>query len=214
MKVEAKICGLTDRVAVETAIAGGARHIGLVFFPRSPRNITPAAAADLSRLASTTTGVVGLLVNPSDALLDEVVTQVPLSLLQLHGEETPARVAEIRARWNIPVMKAISLATPEDLAAVPAYEAVSDRLLFDAKLPKGVLGLPGGNGLSFDWTLLAGRRFARPWMLAGGLTPENVVAAVQATGAPAVDVSSGVEDRPGRKSPALISAFLDALRTL
>lgn len=214
MKVEAKICGLTDAVSVETAMAGGARHIGLVFFPKSPRNIAPAAAAELSRLASTTTSVVGLLVNPSDALLEDVVTQVPLNLLQLHGEETPARVAEIRARWNIPVMKAIPLATAEDLAAVPAYEAVADRLLFDAKLPKGVLGLPGGNGLQFDWTLLAGRQFARPWMLAGGLTPENVVQAVQATGAPAVDVSSGVEDRPGHKSPARISAFLDALRTL
>lgn len=214
MKVEAKICGLTDPVSVETAMAGGARHIGLVFFPRSPRNIAPAAAAELSRLASTATSVVGLLVNPSDALLEDVVAQVPLNLLQLHGEETPARVAEIRARWNIPVMKAIPLATAEDLAAVPAYEAVADRLLFDAKLPKGVLGLPGGNGLQFDWTLLAGRQFTRPWMLAGGLTPENVVQAVQATGAPAVDVSSGVEDRPGHKSPARISAFLDALRTL
>lgn len=214
MKVEAKICGLTDPVSVQTAIAGGARHVGLVFFPKSPRNIAPAAAADLSRMATTTTGVVGLFVDPTDALLDDVITQVPLDLVQLHGDESPARVAEIRARWNIPVMKAISLATAADLAPVPAYEAVSDRLLFDAKLPKGVSALPGGNGLAFDWTLLAGRHFARPWMLAGGLTPENVVAAVQATGAPAVDVSSGVEDRPGHKSPARISAFLDALRTL
>lgn len=214
MRVEAKICGLTDPVAVETAMAGGARHFGLVFFTKSPRNIAPAAAAELSRMASTTTSVVGLFVDPSDAFLEEVVTQVPLDILQLHGRETPARVAEIRARWSTPVMKAISLATADDLAVVPAYEAVADRLLFDAKLPPGVLGLPGGNGLQFDWTLLAGRRFQRPWMLAGGLTPENVVAAVQATGAPAVDVSSGVEDRPGHKSPPRISAFLDALRTL
>ncbi len=214
MKVEAKICGLTDPVAVETAMAGGARHIGLVFFPKSPRNIVPSAAAELSRMASTTTSVVGLFVDPSDDFLEEVVTQVPLNILQLHGKESPARVAKIRACWNTPVMKAISLATADDLAEVPAYEAVADRLLFDAKLPKGVLGLPGGNGLPFDWTLLAGRQFARPWMLAGGLTPENVVAAVQATGATAVDVSSGVEDRPGHKSPARISAFLDALRTL
>jgi phosphoribosylanthranilate isomerase len=214
MKIEAKICGLTDPVAVETAMAGGARHIGLVFFPKSPRNIAPPAAAELSRMASTTTSVVGLFVDPADAFLEEVVTQVPLNILQLHGKESPARVAEIRARWNTPVMKAISLATADDLAEVPAYEAVADRLLFDAKLPPGVLGLPGGNGLPFDWTLLAGRQFAKPWMLAGGLNPENVVAAVQATGATAVDVSSGIEDRPGHKSPARISAFLDALRTL
>lgn len=214
MKVEAKICGLTDPVAVQTAMAGGARHIGLVFFSRSPRNIGPEAAANLSRLASTTTSVVGLFVNPTDAFLEDVVTQVPLDLLQLHGEETPARVAEIRGRWNIPVMKVISLATAGDLVQVPAYETVADRLLFDARLPRGVAGLPGGNGLSFDWTLLAGRQFGKPWMLAGGLTPENVVQAVRATGAPAVDVSSGVEDRPGHKSPRKISAFLDALRTL
>jgi len=205
-----KICGVSTPEAVLAAKAGGARYVGLVFFPRSPRNVAPALAAELVRLLPTGMRAVGLFVDPTDADLEAVIPRVPLDLIQLHGEEAPGRVTAIRDRFGIRVMKAIRVATEADLAAVPAYAAVSDRLLFDAKPPPGLATLPGGTGLSFDWTLLAGRSWPKPWMLAGGLTPENVAEAVRVTGAPEVDVSSGVEDRPGAKSPAKIEAFLRA----
>lgn len=204
----AKICGISTPDAMQAALDGGARWIGLVFFPKSPRNVSIATAAELSRMVGTGTRVVGLFVDPTDDLLADVTGQVPLDLIQLHGGETPDRVAAIRARFNLPVMKAVKVAEQADLDAASAYEPVADMLLFDAKPPKGAL-LPGGNGVSFDWSLLTGRVWTKPWMLSGGLDPSNVAAAIRATGAVAVDVSSGVEDAPGAKNPALIRAFLN-----
>lgn len=210
MRIDVKICGIRDGAAIAAAHAGGARYVGFVFYPRSPRALEAPAAAELARLVPTGLRIVGLFVDPTDAALDAVVGSVPLDLLQLHGRETPERIAAIRARFGVPVMKAISIAAPDDLDAVPAFADAADRLMFDAKPPAGVAALPGGNGLSFDWSILSGRRWSRPWMLAGGLNPGNVAEAVAATGAPAVDVSSGVESRPGVKDPAKIAAFLAA----
>lgn len=210
MSVKAKICGISTPDAMQAALAGGARWVGLVFFPKSPRNVSIATAAELSRMVGTGTRVVGLFVDPTDALLDEVTGQVPLDLIQLHGGETPDRVAAIKARFNLPVMKAVKVAEAADLDAARAYEPVADLLLFDAKPPKGAV-LPGGNGVSFDWSLLTGRTWSKPWMLSGGLDPDNVTDAIRATGATFVDVSSGVEEAPGVKSPARIRAFLDAV---
>ena len=152
---------------------------------------------------------VALVVNATDAELAEIVEAVPLDMLQLHGAETPARVAEIRARFGLPVMKAIGVAEAADLAQIPGYEAVADQILLDAKAPKGAV-LPGGNGLAFDWRLVKDHKFTKPWMLAGGLTPENVAEAVRLTGALQVDVSSGVESSAGVKDASLIRAFLRA----
>jgi phosphoribosylanthranilate isomerase len=215
MALESKICGVSDRAAVAAAARGGARWIGLVFFPPSPRAVTAEQAASLAGEAPSGLGRVGLFVDPDDALLERVLGQVPLEMLQLHGSEPPARVAEIRTRFGRPVMKAIKVAQAEDLEAVERYAPVVDRLLFDAKAPKSMAGaLPGGNALSFDWKLLAGRRWPRPWMLSGGLKAENLAEAVATTGAGAVDVSSGVESAPGAKDPALIAAFLELARGL
>lgn len=208
--VRAKICGIRTPETMQAALDGGARYVGLVFFPKSPRNVSIATAAELSRMVGTGTRVVGLFVDPTDGLLDDVLGQTPLDLIQLHGTETPDRVAAIRARFNLPVMKAVKVADAADLEDAKAFESVADMLLFDAKPPKGAL-LPGGNGVSFDWSLLAGRVWGKPWMLSGGLDPANVADAIRATGAPAVDVSSGVEEAPGVKSPALIRAFLAAV---
>ncbi|MEQ8964586.1 MAG: phosphoribosylanthranilate isomerase [Azospirillaceae bacterium] len=208
MSVAVKICGLTTPEGVDAATAGGARYLGLVFYPPSPRAVGPELAKQLARRAPTGVRVVGLFVEPDDQFLDDVVSQVPLDVIQLHGDEMPGRVAEVRAAFAIPVMKAIRVAEAADLDGVDAYQDVADRLLFDAKPPKNVASLPGGNGIPFDWTLLAGRHWRRPWMLSGGLTLDNLAEAVDATGAEAVDVSSGVEDRPGHKDPALIQAFL------
>lgn len=210
MSVKAKICGISTPDAMQAALEGGARYVGLVFFPKSPRHVSIATAAELSRMVGTGTRVVGLFVDPTDELLDDVTGQVPLDLIQVHGGETPERVAAIKARFNLPVMKAVKVAEPADLDAAAAFEPVADLLLFDAKPPKGAV-LPGGNGVSFDWSLLTGRTWTRPWMLSGGLDPANVAEAIRATGAAAVDVSSGVEDAPGVKSPARIRAFLDAV---
>lgn len=214
MRLNVKICGINHPDAMAAALAGGARSIGLVFYPRSPRAVAVPVAAELARAAPTCAHVVGLFVDPDDALIERAVEQVPLDLLQLHGNESPDRVQEIRGRFRIPVMKAFRIAAAADLDGVAAYAEVADRFLFDAKPPANVAALPGGNGLCFDWSLLAGRRFDRPWMLSGGLTSDNVAAAVAATGALAVDVSSGVEDRPGHKCPALIGRFLAAAAQL
>jgi len=215
MAVESKICGVSDVAALEAAVTGGARWVGFVFFPRSPRAVTPEQAAALAPQAAGRIERVGLFVDPDDALLEETLRKVPLEMLQLHGGETPRRLGEIRARWKLPVMKAVKIARAEDLAAVADYAAVVDRILFDAKAPKEMAGaLPGGNALAFDWRLLAGRRWPKPWMLSGGLKPENLAEAVSLTGATAVDVSSGVEERPGVKDPARIRAFLDTARGL
>lgn len=205
---QVKICGLTSAQAAVDA--GRADLIGLVFHPASPRAVSVTQAAGI--LAAVPSGVsrVALVVDADDDLLAALVA-LPFDLLQLHGEESPARVAEVRGRHGLPVMKAVGLRDPDDLASLAAYEGVADRLLVDAKPPRAG-GLPGGNGLSFDWRLVAGRVWARPWMLAGGLTAENVGAAIAATGAPAVDVSSGVESAPGVKDRDRIAAFLAAAR--
>ncbi|MGD9917971.1 MAG: phosphoribosylanthranilate isomerase [Paenirhodobacter sp.] len=209
--VRVKICGLRTEADLAAAAEAGAGYIGLVFFPKSPRNLSIAEARDLALAAPVGLAKVGLFVDPSDDLLDAVLAEVPLDLLQLHGKESPARVAEIRARHGLPVMKAVGVSEEADLAAIESYEAVADQILVDAKAPKGA-ALPGGNGLSFDWRLIAGRDWAKPWMLAGGLTPENVAEAVRLTGAAQVDVSSGVESAPGVKDAARIAAFVRAAR--
>lgn len=209
MQHRVKICGLKTRESLAAAIDGGAGYLGFVFFPKSPRNIAPADAAALALEVPPGVAKVALTVNADDALLDALTASVPLDMLQLHGAESPARVAEVRARYGLPVMKALGVATAEDLPRIADYEAVADQLLVDAKAPKDA-ALPGGNGLPFDWQLIAGRRWNRPWMLAGGLTPANVAEAMQLTGARQVDVSSGVESAPGVKDPARITAFLRA----
>lgn len=206
--VAAKICGINHPDALAAALAGGAAMIGLVFFERSPRHVAPVFAADLARQVPAGVEAVGLFVDPDDELLDHVLDLVPLDLLQLHGNESPERLAAIRARTGLKVMKAIKVAEAGDLDAVAAYAGVADRLLFDAKPPRRVDALPGGNGLAFDWTLLAGRNWPVPWMLSGGLDADNLAEAVRISNAPAVDVSSGVEDRPGHKDPARIRRFL------
>ncbi len=215
MSVAAKICGLSSAEALHAAIRGGARFVGFVFYPASRRNVTPELAAALASLVPEGVTRVGLFVDPTDALLSGALERVPLDLLQLHGSENPRRVAEIKARFGKPVMKAIPIAGPEDPDAAVPYLEVVDWLLFDAKPPRGdPKALPGGNGLSFDWQLLGGRHWSKPWMLSGGLTPKNVGDAVSATHARAVDVSSGVEIRPGVKDLDKISQFLETVRTL
>lgn len=213
MAVEAKICGINDPQAMNAAVQAGAAHVGLVFFPPSPRAVSPQEAAMLAARAPASLNLVGLFVNPEDSLIDQVLEAVPLDIIQLHGKEPPERVAQIRARTGREVMKAIGLKTREDLAAIKAYEPVVDYLLFDAKAPEGAK-LPGGNAVAFDWTLLEEKTWEKPWMLAGGLTPANVATAVKLTGAPCVDTSSGVEDEPGKKNPQMIRDFIGALRGL
>ena len=202
-----KICGLTTPEGVATAVGAGARYLGFVFFAKSPRHVTPEQAAALAAEVPLGIAKVGLFVNPDDALLQTVLAQVPLDMIQLHGSESPARVTEVRALTGLPVMKAVGVAEPRDLDALWDYGLVADMLLIDAKPPKDA-ELPGGNGLAFDWRLLAGRQILKPWLLAGGLTPENVSQALRLTRAPGVDVSSGVESAPGVKDPDRIRDFI------
>lgn len=209
--VRVKICGLRDAAALDAAVAAGAGYVGFVFFPKSPRNVSAEVARALALEVPVGIAKVGLLVDAADAVIETILQQVPLDLLQLHGHETPQRVAQIRARFGLPVMKAIGVAEAADLAQIPAYEAVADQLLIDAKAPRDAV-LPGGNGLAFDWRLIAGRDWRKPWMLAGGLTPETVAEAVRLTGAAQVDVSSGVETAPGVKDAGKIAAFISAAR--
>ena len=194
---------------MEAAADAGARYVGLVFFPKSPRAVSVDEAARLASHVPVGVATVGLFVDPDDDLLDEVLGKVPLDIIQLHGSESPDRVARIKSLTGLPVMKAVGLSDPSDLPALTDYGLVADMLLVDAKPPRDA-DLPGGNGLSFDWRLLVGRKWLRPWMLAGGLTAQNVAEAVRLTGAPAVDVSSGVESEPGVKDEALIRAFISA----
>ncbi|PYE84077.1 phosphoribosylanthranilate isomerase [Pseudoroseicyclus aestuarii] len=204
-----KICGITDEAGIDAAAEAGARYIGLNFFPPSPRYAAPERAAVLAAHAPLGLAKVALLVDPDDAALDVVLDVVPIDMIQLHGHESPERVSEVRARYGLPVMKAIGLAGPEDLALLDAHEAVADQLLVDTKAPPGA-PLPGGTGMPFDWSLLAGRKWRKPWMLAGGLKPETVAEAVRLTGARQVDVSSGVEVARGVKDADLIRAFVAA----
>lgn len=210
MDVRVKICGLTRPEDMAAVAAAQAAYAGFVFFPKSPRNVSVETARDLAVLAPVGMAKVALVVNAEDALLDEITSRVAIDILQLHGSESPERVSEIRARYGLPVMKAVGVSSAEDLPQIGVYEQVCDQILVDAKAPKGA-ALPGGNGLAFDWKLIAGRRWSRPWMLAGGLTPENVARAVELTGAAQVDVSSGVESAPGRKDAGLIQAFAQAV---
>ncbi len=204
-----KICGLSEPDHVRAAVAAGADYVGFVFFAKSPRNVSVAQAEALAAMVPDDVRKVALVVNADDAFLDELVAQVQLDMLQLHGAETPERVTEIKARYGLPVMKAVGVGEASDLAALDRYAAVADQLLVDAKPPKGA-DLPGGNGLAFDWRLIAGRDWPVPWMLAGGLTPGNVAEAVRLTGAEQVDVSSGVENGPGAKDETLIAEFVKA----
>jgi phosphoribosylanthranilate isomerase len=206
-----KICGLKTAAALEAALAGGADYVGLVFFPPSPRFLTPAEAAPLAAQARGRARIVALMVDPDDTLIDAVVGAVDPDLLQLHGEESPERVAEVRRRWAKPVMKAVKVETAADAEAALRYRGIADLILFDARPPRGS-PLPGGNGLPFDWRALAEVKDKVPYMLSGGLTPDNVAEAIRVTGAAMVDVSSGVELRPGEKDPELIRRFLRAAK--
>ena len=212
MTLKAKICGVSTPEAVRAALEGGAAYLGFAFFARSPRNIAPEAAA---RLALPVRGrdvkIVALAVDPTDVEVEAITTGLAPDLIQLHGRESPARVREIGARTGLGIIKVLSVAEAADVAAAGAYDGLVEHLMFDAKPPKDA-DRPGGLGAPFDWSLMSGRRFQRPWFLAGGLNPWNVADAAKLSGAPMVDVSSGVERGPGLKDPALITAFLDAVR--
>jgi phosphoribosylanthranilate isomerase len=211
LTTKVKICGLRTEAALEAALAGGADFVGLVFFPPSPRNLTPEAARPLAEKARGRARIVALMVDPDDAFIDAVVASVDPDLLQLHGEESPERVAEVRRRWAKPVMKAVKVETATDAEAALRYRGVADLILFDARPPKGG-PLPGGNGVPFDWHALARVQDKVAYMLSGGLTPDNVAEAIRVTGAGIVDVSSGVEVGPGEKDPGLIGSFLRAAK--
>ena len=206
--MRAKICGLTTPEAIEAAAKAGAAYIGFVFFPKSPRNISLAEAEVLALSVPPGIVKVALTVNADDALIDDIAA-LSIDMFQLHGSESPTRVAEVKARTGLPVMKAIGVADASDLERIADYEGVADQILVDAKPPKGG-EVPGGNGLAFDWRLIEGRDWAGPWMLAGGLDPSNVSAAVRLTGAAQIDVSSGVESTPGIKDIERIRAFMKA----
>ena len=207
--IRVKICGLRRLADVKAVAAAGAAYAGFVFFAKSPRHLTVDAARPLLLAVPEGLAKVALTVDADDAALDAIVAALPIDMLQLHGHESPERVAQVRARYGLPVMKAVGVADAGDLAAVFEYSLVADQVLIDAKPPKGA-AIPGGNGLAFDWRLLAGRRWLRPWMLAGGLTPENVAEAIRLTGARQVDVSSGVESAPGVKDAGRIAGFVAA----
>ena len=206
-----KICGLSTEATLTAALEAGADWIGLVHFARSPRHVTLAQAAALSVLARGRAERVLLLVDPDDVLVASAVAAADPDLIQLHGRESPERVAAIRAATGRPVMKALGIATRADLAALPAYAAVADRILLDAKAPADAT-LPGGNGRRFDWELLRGTDLPHGTMLSGGLDAANVAEALMRTGLRAVDVSSGVESAPGTKDPSRIAAFVAAAR--
>ncbi|NWG54085.1 MAG: phosphoribosylanthranilate isomerase [Hydrogenophilaceae bacterium] len=208
--LDAKICGVSDRPALDAALAGNARFIGLVFFAPSPRHLADRAkAAALAAHARSRAEIVAVTVNATDGELSAIAAAVAPDWVQLHGAEPPARVAAARRFARKGVIKALPVATAADLAAAAAYEPVADMLLFDAKAP-ATADRPGGLGAAFDWKLLAGRSFSRPWFLSGGLTPENVAAAAAISGARLVDASSGLESAPGLKDPTRIAAFLAA----
>ncbi len=206
-----KICGLTTPDTLTAAINAGARFIGFVFYEPSPRNIALDTAKELALQIPTGVRSVGLFVNPTDEQLGETLGKVQIDMIQLHGDESPERVAEIKARYNLEVMKAINVREESDLEAIPSYEAVVDWLLFDSKPEQATL--PGGTGQNFDWSLLKGKSFSKPWMLSGGLTAKNVGEALAQLSPDAVDVSSGVESAPGAKDAEKIKAFIAAVKT-
>ena len=205
-----KICGLTHSDDLAAAVEAGARYIGFNFFPKSPRYVDFDSAARLASEVPFGVAKVALVVDVSDEFLDELIAKVAIDMIQLHGKETPERVAEVKTRYGLPVIKAIGIAGPEDVAKIDIYARVADQLLIDAKAPKDAK-LPGGNGVTFDWRLLADKKYwTVPWMLAGGLTVDNVAEAIKLTGAKQVDLASAVESSPGRKDPEKMRAFIAA----
>ena len=207
MALAVKICGLTRETDVDAAVDAGANLVGFVFFPPSPRSISVARAAELTKRVPKDVIKVALSVDADDALLADITANAGIDMMQFHGSEPPQRVAEARARYRLPVMKALAIAGAEDVDRARRYEAVADWLMFDAKPPRSATR-PGGNALAFDWQLIAGESWSKPWLLAGGLTPENVREAVRVSGAAAIDVSSGVEDEPGIKNAGKIRQFI------
>ena len=215
MTICVKICGINTVIAMQAAIEAGASYVGLVFYPPSPRSVSFSEAAILARIVPNEIKKVGLFVDISNDPLKDIVDQVPLDILQLHGNETPERVVKIKDFTGLPVMKAIHIETSSDFSAIDKYAGIADQILFDAKAPKDLKSsLPGGNALSFDWKLFANQPWKNNWMLSGGLNEENIAAAVNTTGARAVDISSGVEGRPGQKDPKLINAFIETVLAL
>ena len=214
MTIDTKICGLASETAVAAAVAGGAAYLGFNFYRPSPRSVSPERAAALCAAVPAGVRRVGLFVDAADEAIQAVLNAAPIDILQFHGQESPERVAEARHRFGLPVMKAIAVAGPEDVLAAYRYQDAADMLLFDAKPPCRAGALPGGNGLAFDWQLIAGRKWRRPWLLSGGLTAALLSEAVRISGAAAVDVSSGVERRPGDKDPDKIREFLAVARSL
>lgn len=214
MTISVKICGLNDEVAMQIAIDVGAEFVGLVFYPKSPRAVTVEQAQKLVALVPPYITSVGLFVDPTDEDVLNISRQTMVHMVQLHGSETPERVTQIKKLTGLPVMKAIAIREAADFEKVPAYEAVADWLLFDAKPADSVNVLPGGNAVAFDWSLMKGRIFNKPWMLAGGLNVGNIAEAVRMTGASVLDVSSGVEDAPGKKNPDKIKALLAMAQTI
>lgn len=213
MPITVKICGLKTPEMIHAAVAAGADMVGFVFFEKTPRFVTPETVRHLAAHVPPGIQKVGLVVDASDDLLRDAVEVAGMDILQLHGKEPPERVSEVRALFGRPVMKALGISTADDVQTAKTYEPVSDRLLFDAKPPKDA-DRPGGNAESFDWRLLTETAWEKHWLLAGGLTPENVADAIQVSRAPGVDVSSGVEDAPGKKNAAKIRAFVAAARGL
>ncbi len=211
MRTLIKICGLSTSETLEAALEAGADMVGFVFFPPSPRNLTMDDALALGALAQDRSLKVALSVDATDAFLEAAIEASRPDILQLHGKETPQRVLDLKRRFGLPVMKAIHVSGPEDLAAVAAYEHAADRLIFDARPPKGAI-LPGGNGAAFDWNILERVKTRLPWMLSGGINPGNVTQALAITRAPGIDVSSGVETSPGVKDAALIRTFIQQTR--
>ncbi len=214
MSVLVKICGLNAPEPLDAALAGGADMVGFVFFAKSPRHIDPVAARKFSAQVGGRAQKVALVVDADDAYITAIIEALEPDWLQLHGAETPERVAALRKNFGLPILKAIGVAEKADLLSASAYEGVADRLLFDAKPPKGAV-VPGGNGLMFDWLLLhdfSARNGAKDWLLSGGLNPQNVGEALRMTGAAGVDVSSGVEDAPGVKNVEKIAAFISVAR--
>ncbi len=213
MPIDVKICGLATEDAVAAAVEGGARFVGFVFFPPSPRAIAPRRMAELAAAVPAGVTKAGLTVDADDALLDAIVEGAPVDLLQLHGTESPERVREVKRKFGLPVMKAVTISSRQDVDMARAYEDAADRLLFDAQAPEGATR-PGGNALVFDWQIVGSQVWRLPWMLAGGLEAANLSEAVRISGAPAVDVSSGVEDAPGVKNAAKIREFLETAAKL
>ena len=213
MTISVKICGIKTRQAMSAAIDGGADYVGSVFYPPSPRNVSPAEAGALGQNVPESVKRVAVTVDADDDLLDEIVAHAATDLIQLHGSESLDRIAHIKERYKIPVIKAVSISTPDDILIAHQFETCADMILFDAKPPKDMPdALPGGNGLAFDWALIAADRWKVPWLLSGGLTADNVNEAIDTSGTNAVDVSSGVEREPGDKDPDLIRQFLKAAK--